>query len=99
MEQRRERRNHFTEIVFESASGQREARLSEVSLGGCFIDTIVDTPVGEQVSFQVIGHDPPVRFSGEVIYTFPGIGFGLKFADLSPSGEEYLKSIMGDANA
>ncbi len=99
MEQRRERRNHFTEIVFESASGQREARVSEVSLGGCFIDTIVDIPVGENVSFQILGKDPPIRFTGEVIYNFPGIGFGLSFTDLQPASEEYLKSVLAEAGS
>jgi hypothetical protein len=99
MQKRRERRNHFTEIVFESASGQREARVSEVSMGGCFIDTIVDIPVGENVSFQILGKDPPLRFTGVVIYNFPGIGFGLSFTDLPRSSEEYLRSILGETDS
>ena len=99
MQQRRERRTHLTEIVLESASVQREARLSEVSRGGCFIDTIVETHVGESVSFQIIGKDPPLRFTGVVIYTFPGIGFGLSFTDLPESSQEYLKSILEETGS
>ena len=100
MEKRRDKRHsHFTEIVFEYASGQREARISEVSMGGCFIDTIIDVPVGEKVSFQILGKDPPVQFTGVVIYTFPGIGFGLSFTDLSPSSENYLRSVLAEAGS
>ena len=96
MEKRRDRRTHFVEIVFESASVQREARLSEVSLGGCFVDTIAETHVGETVSFEVSGHNPPLRFTGVVIYVFPGVGFGLAFTDVPKPSEEYLRSILGE---
>jgi hypothetical protein len=68
-------------------------------MGGCFIDTIVDTPVGENVSFQIIGNDPPLRFTGVVIYTFPGIGFGLAFTDLPGPSQEYLKSVLGETDS
>ena len=100
MEKRSDKRfTHFTEVVFESASGQREARVSEVSMGGCFVDTIVETPVGENVSFQVIGYDPPLTFTGVVMYTFPGIGFGLKFTELPGPSQEYLKAVLKEAGS
>jgi hypothetical protein len=99
MPRKYQRHTHFVEILMESASGRREARLSEVSLGGCFIESIGENHPGETVSFEIKDHDPPVRFTGVIVYTFPGIGFGVRFTDLSQSGLEYLKSLFGQTDA
>lgn len=97
MNRKFERRPHLVEIVLESASGHREARLSELSWGGCFIDTIAEAPIGEIVSFEIKDQgQAPLRFSGEVIYTFPGIGMGLKFTEVPSASREFLRSVLGD---
>jgi hypothetical protein len=95
MTRQHERREHFTEIILESASGRREARMTEVSMGGCFIESIADSQVGEGVSFEIKDHDPPVRFTGNIAYTLPGVGFGVRFTEFSQESSEYLLSVFG----
>ena len=92
MPREHERYPHFIEIVLESASGKREARISDISIGGCFIDSIAGVFVTERISFVVKADDGRiVDFNGEVTYIFPGIGFGVKFIDLSDEASDYLR--------
>ncbi len=67
-----------------SASGKSEVRLSDLSLGGCYIDSIGQMTIGEEVSFEI---DTPlahlVPFRGTVTYSDPGFGFGVQFTPLN----------------
>lgn len=92
------------QIMLESSSGKREARISDLSMEGCFIDTILEVTAGESVVFDV--HLPigqPVRLSGKVAYNMPRIGFGIRFDDLSEEKTQLLKQIIlahgGNPNA
>jgi hypothetical protein len=99
MPREHERYPHLIEIVLESASGKREARIRDLSIGGCFIDSIAGVFVTEPISF-VVKHDDGqiIEFSGEVTYIFPGIGFGVKFTVLSEDASEYLDRVISNQN-
>jgi hypothetical protein len=97
MPREHERYSHFIEIVLESASGKREARISDISVGGCFIDSIAGVFVTEPISFVVKTEDGRIiEFNGEVTYIFPGIGFGVRFTDLSEEATKYLEEAIGN---
>src|ERR1044072_2922678 len=40
------------DVVCESASGKRDARMSDISASGCYIDSITQVAVGEVVTFK-----------------------------------------------
>ena len=83
------------EIVLESASGKRGARISDLSMEGCFVDTILDAAEGEQMFFDVkLPTGDPVRLSGKVTYAMPRIGFGIRFDELSEENKQLLKQII-----
>src|ERR1044072_2618507 len=68
------------DVVLELSSGKREARVSDISRGGCFVDTIIDVPEGEVIFFSLkVPGGEWVRLSGKIAHCFPGIGFGLSF--------------------
>ena len=70
------------EAFSESSSGKREARISDLSMGGCYVDTIVTLPVGEEVIISIrMPTGEWMRLAGEVTHCFPGVGFGLRFND------------------
>lgn len=72
------------EIVLEFSSGSREARVSDLSLGGCFVDSILDVNEGEAVTFDLrLPTGEWLKLSGDVVYTMPQIGFGIRFTGLS----------------
>ena len=77
------------EIVLESSSGKRDARISDLSMGGCFVDSIAQVSDGETVVFQVrLPAGLWVQLYGQVVYCSPGFGFGLRFTRLA--GEERI---------
>lgn len=85
----------MTEIVLESASGKREARISDVSEGGCFVDTIVIVRPGEEVSLSCqLDSGWQLNVRGKVAYVMDGFGFGMEFIDLSDESRMLLHKIL-----
>lgn len=84
------------EVTLESASGRRSVRISDLSLGGCFIDTISDLKTGERSRFEI--KRPGGRsivFTGLVAYSMHNVGFGLKFDELSREQKDFLTQACG----
>lgn len=95
MPRQEERLPHFEEIELEFSSGKRSARVSDISMGGCYIDSIVSLPVGEPISFVFKGSgSDQVRFTCKVAYVLAGFGFGVQFADLSSDAETILRQMI-----
>jgi hypothetical protein len=83
------------EIVMDSASGRREARISDLSTGGCFIDSIVSVTQGEAVAFELVnGEGRSLLFKSEVIYVLPGVGFGVRFTDVTEEQRSFLNELV-----
>lgn len=83
------------EIVLESSSGRREARISDLSLGGCYVDSIAGVSQGENVRFKLTLPDRgSVEMSGTVVYVHERIGFGLRFDSLSDEQREALNQVI-----
>jgi len=83
------------EVVLESASGIRAARISDISLGGCYVDSIGHVSIGETIFFRV--HLPTghwVQLHGEVIYSSSDAGFGLRFANLVQEEQILLEQVI-----
>lgn len=90
-----ERYQYFVEIVLESSSGKRDARISDISTGGCYIDSIVEAQVGEEISFELKQFDHEgLKFTGTVAYVLKGMGFGIKFTSLSEAHQELINHII-----
>ena len=59
------------------------ARVSELSVGGCYIDSINPLPKGTGVRFRIRYGCSTCEFSGTVIYTHAGFGMGVAFGELT----------------
>ncbi len=92
MPRQHERVSVSLEIMLELVSGKREARVSDLSRGGCFVDTIMDIAKGEAIVFQLkMPTGEWIKLSGKIAHTLPGFGFGIGF-DL-PLTEEQRTAI------
>ena len=92
---RSERKRVLLEAKWESMSRTHEARVDDVSLGGCFVNTFGRVELHEMVNLQIqlpSGEWLPLR--GEVASYQPGVGFGLAFTSLSEEELEVLKELM-----
>lgn len=97
MPRQEERITHLEEVELEFASGKRLARISDISRGGCYVDTIATVPVGEPVSFRFTRPGAEqVQFRGTVAYLLEGFGFGIKFEELGPEAAEFLEALIAE---
>src|SRR5438270_7608486 len=98
MARKHKRESYLSEIALEFESGNRETRISDLGVGGCFVDSIVDVSVGEAVTLK-ISMDPGVqlKLKGTVAYILQGQGFGVTFTGLSEMDKTALKSMVSGA--
>ena len=92
-----ERRQHLRvplilTVIWEGAAGKYEARTSDLSLGGCFVDSIGQVAAGEIISFRLqMPAGEWLDVQGEVKYPLPPSGFGVRFINLSDADKAQLK--------
>jgi hypothetical protein len=64
--------------VLDIASGAKlNARSSDMSRTGCYIDTLNPVPLGSQVKVQLRSADGVFEAEAKVAYVCPGLGMGL----------------------
>lgn len=78
-------------------SGQQEARIGDIALGGCYVDSMSRVEVGETVELEVelpSGEWLPLR--GQVTACQEAVGFGMQFSSLTESEVAALKELVGE---
>ena len=98
MPRQNDRFSYLAEVELEFASGKSTARISDISLGGCYIDTIAQAPIGEPLTLQLIASTGETKqLRGRVTYALEGFGFGVEFVDLTDSQRDFLKRLVAAA--
>ena len=97
MEDRREeeRRDVSLEVRWEGGSGHHTARVSDLSLGGCYLDTLGQATVGEIVGLEIKLPDGtwlPLR--GTVAFYNPGLGFSVCFTFLTEEEQHQISQAI-----
>ena len=84
------------EAVWERTGDVPAARLTNLSEGGCFLDTVGEVRSGEIVAFRVLmpDEDEWLYLEGEVRHHVKGIGFGVKFLELNQDQESKIRELM-----
>lgn len=83
------------EVVWHGTAGKYDARMSEVSLEGCFIDSMGQEVLGETINFKVhLPSGPWVTLEGEVIYREYPICFEVRFTDLIEENRKLLLQVI-----
>jgi Tfp pilus assembly protein PilZ len=96
MPRQHERTSYLTEITLESASGKRQARISDISSGGCFVDTLTNVREGEEILMTGTFPDGSgLNVRGRVAYVMNGFGFGVSFTEIENGSELALKKMTG----
>ncbi len=73
----------------------REVRISDVSLGGCFVETMVQPTKGEETSVTIaFGPGQSMDITGHVVSAEPGFGFAMKFDELTPADTAILTKYL-----
>jgi hypothetical protein len=75
------------EIFNEDGEELMAARSSDVSLVGCYIDTLNPAAVGTNISVRFRQDDETFSAAARVMYVCPGLGMGIKFDSDTPGGQ------------
>jgi hypothetical protein len=83
------------DAVWDGRSGRVTARITDLSEGGCYVDTLGNCYIGEVLNIKLPLPDGDwLELSGEVAHHSPPIGFGLRFVNLSKEQSEKLTSFL-----
>ena len=94
-----ERRSNERKIVnlvakWDSLSGTYEAKLEDISLSGCFINTTGLADRDEVMNLEVLLPSGEwLAFSGQVTTCQPGIGFGVVFSSLTEEQKQAIEKL------
>jgi hypothetical protein len=101
MEKRNKKRlDVCLDAVWDGSRGNYQARVTDFSADGCFVDSISDAVTGEILHLKVQLLDGEwLDLTGEVAHTFPRIGFGVRFVDLKPLQRQKLLSLLEHLNS
>src|ERR1043165_6146594 len=89
------RKRILLDAKWESMSHMHEARVDDVSLGGCFVNTFGRVELNEQVNLQIeLPSGEWLSLSGLVASYQPGVGFGMSFDSVSEEKSATLEELI-----
>jgi hypothetical protein len=97
-EQRRATRHALiaaAEIIELRTDTHFKARTSDLSLVGCYIDTLNPLPKGTEVRLQITHEEATFTALGTVTYSESSMGIGIGFTVVEPEQREILKKWLG----
>jgi hypothetical protein len=97
-----ERRQHdrsrlIVDVHFDGGESTGIASSKDISLGGLYMSTHTEIPVGAMLALRIPLAGDHVVVKGEVVYTNPGKGVGVKFRDLSAEARKSLEQELPQA--
>ena len=69
-------------------------RLTDISEGGCFVDTIVPLDAGTKITLMVKDDAHTLDVPGRILYVNPGFGSAIEFDPLEPDLRSKILAIM-----
>lgn len=85
------------DAVWDGTMGKYTARVTDLSEGGCYIDSLCEAYVGEVIRFNMQLPDGEwLELTGEIAHHVPQFGFGVRFLNLSDSDRQKLLTILSN---
>jgi hypothetical protein len=79
---------------WDGLSGGHEARITDLSLGGCYVNTNGRVDLGEVIVLEIkLPSGEWLQLRGEVTSYHSGIGFGVLFSFLTDEEEQTLREL------
>ena len=83
------------DAVWDGNSGNHPARVTDLSDGGCYVDSLGESQVGEILNIKLqLQNGDWLELSGEVAHQMPPMGFGVRFIDLTSEQLQNLRSLL-----
>src|SRR5690349_8292683 len=101
-ERREARRYAFiapAELIDIDGNTRISARTTDISVQGCYIDTLNPFPVGTRVRLQFTKNNERAEFRAKVTSCHMGSGMGLLFERLTPAQRKTITSWLDSASS
>lgn len=83
------------EVFWEGGSGKHPARISDISLGGCYLDTIGTATPGEIINLTIKLPDGELLcLRGEVAFQHHNLGFSVCFTYMTAEEQYRLSQLI-----
>jgi len=93
-----QRKRILLEAKWESMARAHEARVDDVSVGGCFVNTFGHVEHDEEINLQIqLPSGEWLPLQGRVASYQPGVGFGIAFSSLSEDEHAVLQELITTA--
>jgi hypothetical protein len=73
--------------------------MSDISLGGCYVQTFSPMPAGTLILFLIKAHGMEIRGRGKVVAMHPGVGMAIAFVEMTQPDRQRLEHIIGNLTA
>jgi PilZ domain len=84
-------------VRWEGLSGNYPSRLSDLGLGGCYIETMAHVRPDIEINFEIqlpTGFWMPLH--GTIVYHQPSLGFGVRFDRLTLMEKNLLARVLAE---
>jgi len=82
------------EIHVETSAAPMRLATSDLSLGGCYIETIFPFPIGTVLDLRMNINDATLPIEATVATSDPQVGNGITFMKMLPEDQEMLKAFI-----
>jgi hypothetical protein len=86
------------EVVELTRGARLNARTSDISTKGCYVDTLNPMSQGTQIRLRLTHNDEIFEAVGRVVYVSPGLGMGIIFETVAPEQQSRLDHWLTDPN-
>ena len=101
MDERRSRKRWDVSLdaVWDGKSGNYTARITDLSDGGCYMDSLSEVNIGELLTLKLnLPSGEWLEVTGKVAHHTPPVGFGVRFVNLSAEQLETLRAFIAHLN-
>jgi hypothetical protein len=79
------------EVIGPTPAASASARVTELSLHGCYIEMANPLPQGSEMTVKIYAEGKFFEAGGIVVYSQPNVGFGVGFQNVRPQFLSVLK--------
>jgi c-di-GMP-binding flagellar brake protein YcgR len=82
------------ELHFECAAAPTRVQTSDLSAGGCYIETMFPQPIGSKLNIVLWLGEARIQAAAVVVTCTPQFGNGLKFIEMAAANREQLTQFL-----
>jgi len=84
------------EVTELHSRAQLPGRISEIGLGGCYVDGLNSFAADTMVTLRILRDQGVFETQARVVYSDPGFGMGLAFTEMTPNQRTVLEAWLAE---